>query len=659
MEREIVVSMSELVRESRPRAEIGGKAANLVALARSNLPVPRGFVLLSRARDAGEPAAAVAAAAALSAPLVVRSSAAGEDAAGAAAPGIYASVRDVEPTGVAAAVRAVWASADGDAARAYARMRGRADGGMAVLVQEQLAGVRGVVYTRLPGEPDGDRVRVECAPTARAAETTRAGDPVDVDPALPLAAGDLRALVALAVDAERAIGAGAGADVEWVWTGDRFVLVQARPIVHPPANARRRPLPPNALADAPAGVWRWDASHNPDPLSPAHASLVARVDAAGLAPARMQVIAGYLYVEETPPVDTPAPDANALWRRFDELAARMDAALAPVVGDPAPTLDAALAAHDEVYGIYARELGPLLSAARRANPEAAVPAHTGHGVGAWLDRAARGEIDRDQLVRQIGAMAPEWDLAAPTYAESPALVDRAVAVRRASASGDAAAVADRTVAARRASASGDAAAVADSAAAAAVAIGEEDDLYYARAQALVRRALLARARALDLSDPDDIFYVSVDDAARLPAGAIAKAARAARARRAVQATYRMPLVIRDGAPDDEPRAAGVFRGRGSGGRARGPAFLLEPGARTPVPAGAVAVARAVSPASAVLLGGAVALVCEHGGALGHAAALARELGIPCVVGARGVADGLSQGTLLLVDGGAGLVVCGN
>ncbi len=191
-----------------------------------------------------------------------------------------------------------------------------------------------------------------------------------------------------------------------------------------------------------------------------------------------------------------------------------------------------------------------------------------------------------------------------------------------------------------------------------MAIGEEDDLYYARAQALVRRALLARARALGLDDPDDIFYVSLGDAARLPAGAITETARNARARRAAQATYRMPLVIRDGRPDDEPvLASGVFRGRGSGGRARGPAFVLEPGARSPVPAGAVAVARAVSPASAVLLGGAVALVCEHGGALGHAAALARELGIPCVVGARGVADGLRQGAPILVDGRSGLVVC--
>ncbi len=640
VEREIVVSMSELVRVPRPRTEIGGKAANLVALAAAGLPVPRGFVLLSRARAAGDTSAAVTAAATLTEPLVVRSSAAGEDSAGAAAPGIYTSVRDVPASEVAAAVRAVWASTDSDAARAYARMRGRALGEMAVLVQEQLAGVRGVVYTRLPGEPDGDRARVECAPGARAAETSRAGEPIDVDPALPLAADDLRALVALAIDAELAIGADSGADVEWVWTGERFVLVQARPIVHPPADARRRPLPPSALVDAPAGVWRWDASHNPDPLSPAHASLVARVDAAGLAPARMRVIAGYLYYQQTPPDDAPALNAPALWREFERLAARMDAAMAALEAEPAPPLEAALAAHDEVYRIYARELAPLLAAARRAHPGAALPARISRGVGAWLDRAARGEIDRDQLLRHVGAMAPEWDLAAPTYAESPALVDAAVAARRLRAEGDLAAVDD-------------------DAAAAAVAIGEEDDLYYARAQALVRRALLARARAVGLARVDDIFYVSLDDAARLPADAITAAARTARARRAVQVTYRMPLVIRDGAADDEPPATGVFRGRGSGGRARGPAFPLMPGARTAVPAGAVAVARAVSPASAVLLGGAVALVCEHGGALGHAAALARELGIPCVVGARGVADGLTPGAPILVDGGAGLVVCGN
>jgi phosphoenolpyruvate-protein kinase (PTS system EI component) len=59
---------------------------------------------------------------------------------------------------------------------------------------------------------------------------------------------------------------------------------------------------------------------------------------------------------------------------------------------------------------------------------------------------------------------------------------------------------------------------------------------------------------------------------------------------------------------------------------------------------------------AVLVGGAVALVAEHGGPLGHGAALARELGIPCVVGCAGALALLADGDEVLVDGAAGLVL---
>jgi len=70
----------------------------------------------------------------------------------------------------------------------------------------------------------------------------------------------------------------------------------------------------------------------------------------------------------------------------------------------------------------------------------------------------------------------------------------------------------------------------------------------------------------------------------------------------------------------------------------------------------VVAAPSVTPATLVQLAGAVALVCEHGGALGHAAALARELGMPCVVGCAEITRELRPGDQLLVDGDAGLVV---
>jgi len=67
------------------------------------------------------------------------------------------------------------------------------------------------------------------------------------------------------------------------------------------------------------------------------------------------------------------------------------------------------------------------------------------------------------------------------------------------------------------------------------------------------------------------------------------------------------------------------------------------------------VARAITPAIALLVPAAAALVSETGGILAHGAAIARELGIPFVVGCDGVWDGLDDGDELEIDGEAGLV----
>jgi pyruvate,water dikinase len=57
----------------------------------------------------------------------------------------------------------------------------------------------------------------------------------------------------------------------------------------------------------------------------------------------------------------------------------------------------------------------------------------------------------------------------------------------------------------------------------------------------------------------------------------------------------------------------------------------------------------------MMVEGCAALVSETGGLLDHGAALARELGIPCVVGCRGAWSSLADGMLVSVDGDAGLV----
>jgi pyruvate,water dikinase len=49
------------------------------------------------------------------------------------------------------------------------------------------------------------------------------------------------------------------------------------------------------------------------------------------------------------------------------------------------------------------------------------------------------------------------------------------------------------------------------------------------------------------------------------------------------------------------------------------------------------------------------LIIEHGGVLSHASIVARELGIPAVIGAENAVDILSDGQMVEIDGSAGTI----
>jgi pyruvate,water dikinase len=70
--------------------------------------------------------------------------------------------------------------------------------------------------------------------------------------------------------------------------------------------------------------------------------------------------------------------------------------------------------------------------------------------------------------------------------------------------------------------------------------------------------------------------------------------------------------------------------------------------------GDVLVVRATSPAFNLVLSIAGAVVTVDGGAMSHAAVLARELGIPAVIGASGALS-ITDGTMVEVDPVAGVV----
>lgn len=735
---DLVLSLEELARAPRPRDVVGGKAASLGRLIAAGAPVPGGWVLSAQAHAADEAGRAAAIDALVRcirewehAPdtaragdpggmlLAVRSSATVEDQVAAAAPGVFASRLSVTLDGLASAVRAVWDSAETPLVRAYARARGIDRIRMAVVVQRMIPGeVAGVAYTRPPGRPEADEMLLETHERAGApAVTIRVGRepgarPRDASGAL--APGRIAALAREALAAEAAIAADRGADVEWVVAGDRVWIVQARPVVHPPAAPA--PAFPEALLGfsraEPEVLWRWDVTHNPDPLSPAQAGLVERMDGANLVPDRMRVVGGYLYygsprepgatsgassgASSTAASSAAPEDADTLLRDFEtRWRPAMEAALA-AAEDPAAGVEQVLAAYERFYAVYAGDMSARISAARRAlpgflarvagddpEPDALAGALLEDGSEARLEtliaRVARGAASFDELLAVAGPMAPAWDVAAPTFAERPALLRRAVeaAAGRPPRSGSGAEETRARVRAGLAPEQRDAFDRCLDLARAARDLGERDDQLFGRAQAAVRHALLRLASRWALPAPDDIFFVHLDqiltwsaDTEPPPAVAVRRLAQAGRAARERQRAWAMPLAFSGGRALEPPAGdraqpdshqPGTWRGRGTGGRVRGTAVrVADLGALTDrdhtVDAGAILVVSTLTPAMAVLLSDARAVVAQHGGLLDHGAAMARELGLPCVIGCARVWAETRTGDTLLVDAGAGLVM---
>lgn len=94
----------------------------------------------------------------------------------------------------------------------------------------------------------------------------------------------------------------------------------------------------------------------------------------------------------------------------------------------------------------------------------------------------------------------------------------------------------------------------------------------------------------------------------------------------------------------------------SPGRARGPVQVVRSPDELPsIPPGVVLVTRGADPGWTPLFGKIAGLVMESGGQLSHGSVVAREYGIPAVVGVPNVTEVLHNGDLVLVDGDVGAV----
>lgn len=146
-----------------PVAKAGGKGATLSQLTAWGYPVPRGYVL-----PAGDDPAALIAITHPSAeqPVVVRSSALGEDTTEASAAGQYTSILNVsDQETLAAAITRCFSSYNNPSAAQYRRDLGLPESGMAVVVQQQVQGVySGVAFSRDPIARAGEAVMIEALP---------------------------------------------------------------------------------------------------------------------------------------------------------------------------------------------------------------------------------------------------------------------------------------------------------------------------------------------------------------------------------------------------------------------------------------------------------------------------------------------------------------
>ncbi len=650
----------------------GAKASALARAHQAGLPVLPGFVLPPDAADAvaaGTPIAVVSAVrrewADLtdngSRALVVRSSSTVEDGVDSSMAGRFESVLDVRGwDGFVDAVRAVVAS--GEAVHEGLPVAGR----MAVLVQPFLVPDAGgvmfgadpvtgrrdrLVIAAVPGGPDqlvsGEVDGVTITLTARGKVIESSGSIRAVD-------HNVRGLVSLQ---KRAAGVfGAPQDVEWAIVDDDVVMLQSRPITATGSDADAvgpvfGPGPvaetfPNPLAPLELDLWvepMRDALREVLRISGgAAAKKVAAspviVDVNGHVAADLQLLG----------IERPT-GARSLLARIDPRppvrrlkvawqVGRLRAALPGLARDLVEDIDEMLAGVPEVSQLSDRELIGLLDGTRTALrslyghemlagqllDEESVPVTAAAAALRVLANERRVDVSDEEMVARHPVL----------LALVPPAIGVPIELPPVPASMPPAQDADEEQLLR-----------------------EALRLRGRWLQELTARAAIALGRRLfdggQLSEPSAVRALTFAELRALVRRELAFAAPA-------------PVVL-DGAPLPAkfrltPEGAVVAvratsdtngsGGRGAGGgRATGVVFPVDA-----LPAdGAVLVVRTLDPGLASLLPGLRGLVSETGSVLSHLAILAREFGVPTVVGVEDATTRFPAGTAVVVDGSTGEV----
>jgi pyruvate,water dikinase len=677
------------------------------------------------------------AAGALGWPIICRSSASCEDLGGVASAGVFLSrPRLASLEALCDAIREVWRSLWQPPAWAVLRSSGRWPGSeaMGIVLQPWLhARVSGLLLSRDPGSAERMRLELTAGDPSSLSDGER--DPllllVPRDGTIEQTSSELRPEeilrlrdAALGLEAALLVNPGptAALELEWLIDDTRQLLwLQARPttIVAPP---RSFPIYFHRSGDA-RTLWRWDREHNPEPLSPIHASLIELLDEQAPGPPRHLVLSGYLYqaVRDEPSPAEPA-ELEAAWHELRSSLERSLERAGALAGsaDRLLELEGVLACFGELQTCYGG-----LGRARRAATDRLRDFLAAHGLSieereerllalgeshatlslAEESAALAAEIRRDprlesylrapeadprlapserfvarlrELLLRFGCLPQSWDVASATLAEEPArLVPRLLALAESGAEPrashravlDAANTLAASLAARLEPGDGAELLARIAEARLARSLAEDDDLYFARALALLRQTLRACGAELHargwIAEPAEVFLLELPDLlVTLRQGLPGRDLRAEVARRAAAWEGNRSLVPPLTILGDRLRwpvpasSSPLLRGEGVGGVARGRVRLisrLEDLLARPS-RGEVLVCSTLLPALAIALPEAAALVTDHGGLLSHAASLARELGVPAVVGTGRATAVLHEGEQVWVDGARGLVV---
>ncbi|MGQ0465100.1 MAG: PEP-utilizing enzyme [Sporichthyaceae bacterium] len=178
------------------------------------------------------------------------------------------------------------------------------------------------------------------------------------------------------------------------------------------------------------------------------------------------------------------------------------------------------------------------------------------------------------------------------------------------------------------------------------------------ARASARRLGVLLASEGVLGDPDDVFYLTNVELQRLPEDAKDLCARRRERRVAYQALRIPPSWTGNCEPLADEPLSDVKRLEGIGvspGVVEGVVRVLQSSDTEDFEPDEILVAPTTDPSWASIMYVSAGLVVDIGGALSHAAIVARELGIPAVVNTGDGSRRLRTGDRVRVDGGAGTV----